>query len=105
MIFGGIPGGGPINENNTLDYPNSRMLQIKTTSIHSLVYRKIDKTLPLQKDYNNVPLVKQKNGGLKKWVNAYNEITISVDYCMQLSSYLYLRNVEKGLFIIAFLEP
>lgn len=105
MIFGGIPDGEPINENNTLDYPNSRMLEIKTTSIDSLVYRKIDNTLTLQKDYNNVPLVKEKNGGLKKWFNEYNEITISEDYCMQLSLYLYLRNVEKGLFVIAFLEP
>ncbi|MGL5591455.1 MAG: MPN551 family DNA-binding protein [Mycoplasmoidaceae bacterium] len=104
MVFGGIPDGEPINENNELDYPNSRMLEIKTTSIDSLVYKKIDNTLMMQKDHNNFPLVKEKNGGLKKWFNNYNEITISEDYCMQLSLYLYLRNIEKGLFVIAFLE-
>ena len=60
----------------------------------------------MQKDYNNnVPLVKEKNGGLKKWFNEYNEITISEDYSMQLSLYLYLSHVEKALFGIAFLEP
>ena len=61
--------------------------------------------LTLQEDYNNVPLVKEKNGGLKKWFNEYNEITISEDFCMQLSLYLYLRNVEMGLFVIALLGP
>lgn len=105
MIFGGIPDGEPINEKNMLDYPNSRMLEIKTTSIDLLIYKKIDNTLMMQKDQNNVPLVKEKNGGLKKWINQYNEITISEDYCMQLSLYLYLRNIEKGLFAIAFLKP
>ncbi len=103
VVFGGIPDGEPLNSNGELDYPNSRMLEIKTTSIDSFLYKKIDNVLTMQRDQKNYPLVKEEKGGLKKWFKN-NEIVVSEDYCLQLSLYLYLRNIEKGLFLIAFLE-
>ncbi|MGL4647652.1 MAG: MPN551 family DNA-binding protein [Mycoplasmoidaceae bacterium] len=104
MVFGGIPDGEPLDENGDLDYPNSRMLEIKTTAIDALVYEKIDNNLVMKKDRNNMPIVKEKNGGLKKWFRG-DDLVVSNDYCLQLSLYLYLRGIDKGLFVIGFLKP
>lgn len=103
-IFGGIPDGEPIDANGKLDYSNNLpMLEIKTTSIDSFVYKTIDGVLKMQKDENNIPLVKQKNGKKDSWYEKGN-IVIPDEYKLQLSLYLYLRGITKGLFAIAFLE-
>lgn len=103
-VFGGIPDGEPVDNVGKLDYKESKpMLEIKTTSIDSFVYKTIDGVLKMQKDDNNIPLVKLKNGKKASWfVN--DKIVIPDEYKLQLSLYLYLRNINKGLFAIAFLE-
>ncbi len=103
-IFGGIPDGEPLDENCNVSYSNDLpMLEIKTTSIDSFVYKTVNGTLRMQKDSNDIPLVKQKNQKKESWyIN--NEIVIPDEYKLQLSLYLYLRNITKGLFAIAFLE-
>jgi hypothetical protein len=59
-IFGGIPDGEPINENGEIDYSSSKpMLEIKTTSIDSFVYKTQNNQLTMQKDGKGYPLVKQ----------------------------------------------
>jgi hypothetical protein len=61
-IFGGIPDGEPINDVNCIDYSSDRrMLEIKTSSIDSLVYRNEGGCLTMQKDAHGVPLIKTTN--------------------------------------------
>lgn len=103
-IFGGIPDGEPIN-NGKIDYNDgARMLEIKTSSIDSFVYKKIDHVFILQKDGNQAPLIKQKDGKRAKWFNSKNEILVPEEYKFQLGLYCYLRNITKGLFAICFLK-
>lgn len=103
-VFGGIPDGEPLNEKGEIDYSNNKpMLEIKTTSIDSFVYKTIDGVLKMQKDDNNIPLIKLKNGKKDSWYKD-GEIIIPDEYKLQLSLYLYLRGISKGLFAIAFLE-
>ncbi len=103
-IFGGIPDGEPII-NNVVDYSNDkRMLEIKTTSIDSFLYKKIDNLLVLQKDENDHPIVKSKGTKKQKWFKNNNEVIVPVEYECQLSLYCYLRGINKGLFAICFLE-
>jgi hypothetical protein len=63
-IFGGIPDGEPLNDVMVVDYSNDKpMLEIKTSSIDSFVYKKdFNNCLKMQKDINGIPLVKEKNG-------------------------------------------
>lgn len=104
-IFGGIPDGEPIDEKGNFLYDkNIPMLEIKTTSIDSLVYKKVDGILKMQKDENNVPLVKKENGKLEEWYDKNNNLVIPLEYELQLSLYLYLRNVDNGLFVVGFLD-
>jgi hypothetical protein len=80
------------------------MLEIKTTSIDSFVYKKENHELRLQKDANGLPLIKEAGGKRASWFNNQG-INIPDDYKLQLGLYLYLRNANKGLFAIAFLKP
>lgn len=103
-IFGGIPDGEPINNKNEIDYENNNpMLEIKTTSIDSFKYKTVNGILELQKDENNIPLIKEKFGKKNSWF-IDGKIQIPDEYKLQLSLYLYLRKVSKGIFAIAFLE-
>ncbi len=103
-IFGGIPDGEPVNENGEFlykdDYP---MLEIKTTSIDSLVYKHENGVLRMQKDSDNIPLVKKEKGKMSEWYKDGN-IVIPLNYELQLSLYMYLRNISKGIFAVGFLE-
>ncbi len=103
-IFGGIPDGEPIDENNKFLYPEKRMLEIKTTSIDSFLFKKVGNSFVLQKDQTGLPIVKTKAGNLKKWFDENNQIIISKQYLMQLGLYCYLRNITKGFFAVAFLN-
>lgn len=103
-IFGGIPDGEPINESGEISYLNNApMLEIKTTSIDSLVYKKIDGVLRMQKDSNNIPLVKKEKGKMDDWF-IDNKLSIPIEYQLQLSLYMYLRGVDNGVFAVGFLE-
>lgn len=103
-VYGGVPDGEPIDANGNLNYPEKPMLEIKTTSIDSFVYKQVDGETRLIFDAKGLPLVK-KNGGKKAtWFDDNQKIVIPPDYKLQLGLYLYLRNIEKGLFAICFLK-
>jgi hypothetical protein len=80
------------------------MLEIKTTSIDSFVYKKDNEgCLTMQKDNNGLPIIKAVKGKLNSWfVNS--KIYVPKDYKLQLGLYLYLRKQNKGLFAISFLK-
>lgn len=104
-IFGGIPDGEPIGENGEFLYnENYPMLEIKTTSIDSFVYKTVNGVLTLQKDKNNIPLIKKQNGKIETWFDQNNKLLIPLEYQLQLSLYMYLRKVNLGIFVIGFLE-
>lgn len=103
-IFGGIPDGEPINKNNELDYPDKPMLEIKTTSIDAFEFTKKDGALFIKRDKNNLPIVKSYGTKKEKWFDKNNKIIIPMEYKLQLGLYCYLRNINKGIFAIAFLE-
>lgn len=103
-IFGGIPDGEPLNKENEVDYSNAPMLEIKTTSIDSFVYKKVGTLFELQKDENNKPLIKSKGTKKEKWFDSNGEIIIPTEYKMQLGLYCYLRNITNGIFAVCFLE-
>lgn len=102
-IFGGIPDGEPLI-NGKIDYKDAPILEIKTTSIDSFLYKKIDYVFKLQYDDNNKPIIKLKNGKYEKWFDESKKIIIPTEYLFQLGLYCYLRNTNKGLFVICFLE-
>ncbi|AAC71600.1 YqaJ viral recombinase family protein [Mycoplasmoides genitalium] len=105
-VFGGIPDGEPLDENGELAYQNDLpMLEIKTTSCDSLIYKKINGNLKMILDENGMPIVKKKDGKKDSWFDSNGKIIISTLYYCQIGLYLYLRNVNKGLFAIAFLKP
>lgn len=104
QYFGGIPDGEPVDENDNLLYPQYPMLEIKTTSIDSFVFKTVDNLLTLQKDENGWPIVKKENEKRAKWFSSNNEIIISDEYKLQLGLYCYLRGVRKGIFAVAFLK-
>jgi hypothetical protein len=58
----------------------------------------------MQKDQNNVPLIKTANAKRNSWfVNQC--ISVPDEYKLQLGLYLYLRKQTKGVFAIGFLSP
>jgi hypothetical protein len=59
--------------------------------------------MKMQKDINGVPLIKIQNFKRNSWFKE-NKICIPDDYKLQLGLYLYLRNHNKGLFAIGFLQ-
>lgn len=104
-VFGGIPDGEPIDDNGNFVYKDGHpMLEIKTTSIDKLVYEKIDGCLQMKKDSNGLPEVKTVGAKKAEWFNSNGQIVISNEYKLQLALYLYLRQVNNGLFAIAFLQ-
>ncbi|AAB95939.1 MPN551 family DNA-binding protein [Mycoplasmoides pneumoniae] len=105
-VFGGIPDGEPVDVYGKLAYDtNAPMLEIKTTSCDSLVYKKINGNLKIVFDENGMPIVKKINGKKDSWFDSNGKIVISPAYYCQIGLYLYLRNITKGMFAIAFLEP
>ncbi len=103
-IFGGIPDGEPIDKYGNLLYPEAPMLEIKTSSIDSFVFKKNKNLFELVKDDNGAPKVKNKGEKRQKWFSSNNEIIIPKEYKFQLGLYCYLRNISKGIFAICFLE-
>lgn len=104
-IFGGIPDGEPIDNNGNFVYEQGfPMLEIKTSSEDKLSYEKINGFLRIKKDANNWPIVKEIGKKKESWfVN--KQFKVSTEYCLQLLLYMYLRNVKKGMFAVAFLKP
>ncbi|MDR2636563.1 MAG: hypothetical protein LBB95_01755 [Mycoplasmataceae bacterium] len=103
-IFGGVPDGEPLIDGKINYSNNSPMLEIKTTSIDKISYRSVNGNLQMQKDSNGLPIVAKKGEKKKEWFEN-DLIKIPVEYKFQLGLYMYLRNVEKGIFAIGFLEP
>jgi hypothetical protein len=88
-----------------IDYSNNKpMLEIKTSSIDSFVYKKERNELKMQKDATGLPLIKTKDTKKASWFNSEQRICIPTEYCLQLALYLYLRNITHGVFAIGFLE-
>lgn len=102
-VFGGIPDGEPLI-NNKIDYSKNGILEIKTTSIDSFLYKKIDHVFVLQKDEQNHPIIKSKNTKKEKWFDSNGNIVVPQEYKFQLGLYCYLRNINKGLFAVCFLQ-
>ncbi len=100
-IFGGIPDGEPI-VNGHIDYSKFPMLEIKTTSIDSFVFKKENGSFFMKKDKNGYPIIKLLGEKRNSWYRN-NDISISEEYKYQLGLYLYLRNINRGIFAIAFL--
>lgn len=103
-IFGGIPDGEPIDINGKFLYPDAPMLEIKTTSIDSFVFKNIDGNFVLQKNANGEPIIKKVGEKKAKWFTTDGVIEIPLEYKFQLGLYCYLRNITKGIFAVCFLE-
>ena len=103
-IFGGIPDGEPVDENGNLLYPQKPILEIKTTSIDSFVFKKEGNNFVLQKTSDGTPCVKNIGEKRAKWFDTKNEVVIPLEYMFQLGLYCYLRNVNTGMFAICFLK-
>lgn len=101
--FGGIPDGEPIDDQGAFLYPQCPMLEIKTTSIDSFVYKKKNNQMFLQFD-GDLPKIKAKGERYQKWFDVEGNIIIPDEYKFQLGLYCYLRKVQKGLFAICFLK-
>jgi hypothetical protein len=80
------------------------MLEIKTTSADSLLYRRENNALTMVKDEDGIPIIKEPGAKKSSWFDG-DQIVVSDEYCLQLGLYLYLRNTTQGLFAVAFLEP
>ena len=102
-IFGGIPDGEPVDENGNVNYATWPMLEIKTSSIDSFLYKKQNNLFVLQKDENGEPIIKSVGTKRQKWFSADNNVIIPDEYKFQLGLYCYLRNITKGLFAVCFL--
>jgi hypothetical protein len=102
-IFGGIPDGEPKHGYLT---NNDCMLEIKTTSIDKIKYC-IDDNLNFKmiKNSSGVPEVSIPNQKKNEWYDENGGLLIPYEYQLQLGLYLFLRNVEYGLFAIGFLSP
>lgn len=102
-VFGGIPDGEPVDASGNLLYPQEPMLEIKTTSIDSLVYKRINNEMRMVLGSDGMPLVKKIEGKREQWYEN-GRLVISDEYKLQLGLYLYLRKIEKGLFAVCFLK-
>ncbi|WP_027122032.1 MPN551 family DNA-binding protein [[Mycoplasma] imitans] len=105
-IFGGIPDGEPVDADGKILYDDKHpMLEIKTTSIDKLSYKKVDGALRMMVDENGLPIVKNKREKYLEWYDENKQIKVKKEYVLQLSLYLYLRNAKFGRFGIIFLRP
>lgn len=105
-IFGGIPDGEPIDDNGNFLYDKGkRLLEIKTSSIDKLAFESKNGGLFLKLDENKLPIIKEK--GVKKatWFDENNKLVIPEEYCLQVSLYAYLRNIQKVQLAVTFLTP
>ncbi len=93
-----------LNSNGNLLYPSQPILEIKTSSIDAFKFKKEDGLFKLVKDENNHPVVKAPGDKKKKWFDASGNMVIPDEYKYQLGLYCYLRNTEKGMFAVCFLE-
>lgn len=106
QIFGGIPDGEPVDQDGNLLYDeNHPMLEIKTTSIDKLSYKKVDGLLRMMVDQSGLPIVKAKREKYFEWYDENKQIKVKKEYVLQLSLYLYLRNAKYGRFGVIFLRP
>ncbi|WP_228444767.1 MPN551 family DNA-binding protein [Mycoplasma tullyi] len=106
QIFGGIPDGEPVDEDGNLLYDQDHpMLEIKTTSIDKLSYKKVDGSLRMMTDESGLPIVKAKREKYLEWYDENHQIQVKKEYVLQLSLYLYLRNAKYGRFGVIFLRP
>lgn len=104
-VFGGIPDGEPINQDGTVDYSTGNpMLEIKTTSIDSFVYKTEKGLLHMQKEEDGTPKVKIEGGKKLSWYDNNGKFIIPNEYMYQLGLYLYLRKINKGAFAVCFLK-
>ncbi|GMO13942.1 MAG: YqaJ viral recombinase family protein [Mycoplasmoidaceae bacterium] len=102
-VFGGIPDGEPL-VNGRINYSTGLpMLEIKTSSIDKFSYVTENGSLKMNKDKNGLPIVKEIGGKRAEWFNG-GTLKISPEYQFQLSLYMYLRNITKGMFVVGFLE-
>ncbi|WEK82969.1 MAG: YqaJ viral recombinase family protein [Mycoplasma sp.] len=100
-VYGGVPDGEIFND---LDPKDKTILEIKTTSIDKFQYGMKDNQMYLKFDEQGLPVVKLKGGKQKEWFDQNDNIVVPNEYICQLSLYLHLRHMHKGLFAIAFLE-
>lgn len=101
-IFGGVPDGEPLIAGK-VDYSTGLpMLEIKTSSVDKFEYKNINGKLTMQFDTDNLPKVKSANEKMNSWFEN-GQIIIPIEYKYQLGLYLYLRNIEKGMFVVGFL--
>ena len=105
-VYGGIPDGEPVDEFGNISYSDDKpMLEVKTSSYDSLVYKQTEENqLRLVKDENGFPIVKVPGGKKAEWFDADNKFIIPLEYKYQLGLYLYLRKVKKGVFAVGFLQ-
>ena len=105
-VYGGIPDGEPVDEFGNISYSDDKpMLEVKTSSCDSLVYKQTEENqLRLVKDENGFPIVKVPGGKKAEWFDADNKFIIPLEYKYQLGLYLYLRKVKKGVFAVGFLQ-
>lgn len=103
-VFGGIPDGEPTNQKGEVDYSTGNpMLEIKTTSIDSFVYKTEKGLLHMQKEADGTPMVKVQGGKKLSWYDSNGNFVIPNEYMFQLGLYLYLRKINKGAFAVCFL--
>ena len=105
-VYGGIPDGEPVDEFGNISYSDDKpMLEVKTSSCDSLVYKQTEENqLRMVKDENGFPIVKVPGGKKAEWFDADNKFIIPLEYKYQLGLYLYLRKVKKGVFAVGFLQ-
>lgn len=104
-IFGGIPDGEPINADGSLAYPQAPMLEIKTSSVDSLLYKQVKLESRMVIGHDGLPIVKRAGGKRAQWNDENGNFKVSDNYKLQLALYLYLRKIAEGLFAVCFLHP
>ncbi len=103
-VFGGIPDGEPVNDYGIVDYSTGNpMLEVKTTSIDSFVYKTQKGLLHMQKNPDGTPQVKVPGAKKLSWYDHDGKFKISEEYKYQLGLYLYLRKINTGMFAVCFL--
>lgn len=97
-IFGGIPDGEEYDENGNL----ISILEIKTAQMDKYKWVFLNNQMKLKLE-NGDPILNSRGDGLKKWFKN-GEVIIPSNYIDQISLYLYLRNITKGYFCVAFIK-
>jgi len=104
-IFGGLPDGEPSSDGKTCDYSKGYpMLEIKTSSIDKFEYKMTPTGMVMQKDANGLPKIKLEGAKKAEWFKN-GVLTPPIEYQLQLSLYMYLRGINKGIIAVGFLQP